>query len=54
MQYQRILFIELLGGIGDLVIALPAIHAVARSHPKAHLTVLTFAPGGEFDRSGEW
>ncbi|WP_199290066.1 glycosyltransferase family 9 protein, partial [Leptolyngbya sp. FACHB-36] len=44
---QRILFIELLGGIGDVVIALPAIHALARSHSAAELTVLTFAPGGE-------
>jgi ADP-heptose:LPS heptosyltransferase len=42
---KRILFIELLGGIGDLVIALPAIHALARSHSDAHLTVLTFSPG---------
>lgn len=44
---QSILFIELLGGIGDLVIALPAIHAVARSYPTARLTVLTFAPGNQ-------
>ncbi|WP_416674539.1 glycosyltransferase family 9 protein [Egbenema bharatensis] len=44
---RQILFIELLGGIGDLVIALPAIHALKRSHPQAELTVLTFAPGGE-------
>jgi ADP-heptose:LPS heptosyltransferase len=44
---RKILFIELLGGIGDLVIALPAIHAVARSYPAARLTVLTFAPGNE-------
>lgn len=44
---QRILFVELLGGLGDVVIALPAIHALARSHPAAHLTVLTFAPGGD-------
>lgn len=42
---MKILFIELLGGIGDLVIALPAIHAIARSHPNSHLTVLTFSPG---------
>lgn len=42
---KKILFIELLGGIGDLVIALPAIHAVARSHPDAEMTVLTFSPG---------
>jgi ADP-heptose:LPS heptosyltransferase len=49
---QTILFVELLGGIGDVVIALPAIHALARSHPQAKVTVLTFAPGSsllEFD-----
>lgn len=43
----KILFIELLGGIGDLIIALPAIQALGRSHPTAQLTVLTFAPQGE-------
>jgi len=42
---KRILFIELLGGLGDLVIALPAIHALAVSHPGAEVAVLTFAPG---------
>lgn len=42
---KRILFIELLGGLGDLVIALPAIHALAVSHPGAEVSVLTFAPG---------
>jgi ADP-heptose:LPS heptosyltransferase len=46
-EIQHILFVELLGGIGDVVIALPAIHALARSHPDAELTVLTFAPGSE-------
>jgi ADP-heptose:LPS heptosyltransferase len=46
-QIQRILFIELLGGIGDVVIALPAIQALGRSHPAATVTVLTFAPGSE-------
>lgn len=45
--FQSVLFIELLGGIGDLLIALPAIQALARSHPTAKLTVLTFAPGAE-------
>jgi ADP-heptose:LPS heptosyltransferase len=45
--YQTILFVELLGGLGDILIALPAIQALARSHPHAHLTVLTFAPGGD-------
>jgi len=44
---QTILFIELLGGIGDVLIALPAIQALGRAYPQAKLTVLTFAPGGE-------
>jgi ADP-heptose:LPS heptosyltransferase len=43
----KILFVELLGGIGDVVIALSAIHALVRSHPVAELTVLTFSPGDE-------
>lgn len=43
---QQILFIELLGGIGDVLIALSAIQALARSHVQAKMTVLTFAPGG--------
>ena len=44
---QSILFVELLGGIGDLLMALPAIHALARSHPGSRVSVLTFRPGGE-------
>lgn len=44
---RDILFVELLGGIGDVLMALPAIQALARSHPDARLSVLTFAPGGE-------
>lgn len=44
---RRILFVELLGGIGDVLIALPAIAALSRSHPEAELTVLTLSPGGE-------
>jgi len=44
---RSILFVELLGGIGDVLIALPAIHALGRAHPSAQLTVLTFAPGGD-------
>lgn len=44
---QHILFVELLGGIGDVLIALPAIQALAHSHPEASVTVLTFAPGGQ-------
>ncbi|MEP0917530.1 hypothetical protein NC981_11920 [Leptolyngbya sp. DQ-M1] len=43
---QQILFIELLGGIGDVLIALSAIQALRRSHNQAKMTVLTFAPGG--------
>lgn len=41
----QILFIELLGGLGDVLIALPAIQSLTASHPQAHMTVLTFAPG---------
>ncbi len=47
MHVRKILFVELLGGIGDVLIALPAIAALARSHPAASLTVLTLPPGGE-------
>ena len=42
---RRLLFVDLLGGIGDLIFALPAIQALGRSYPDAALTVLTFAPG---------
>jgi ADP-heptose:LPS heptosyltransferase len=41
----RILVVDLLGGLGDLVMALPVIHALHRRHPEAHLRVLTHAPG---------
>src|SRR5215217_5996623 len=43
----EILFVELLGGLGDVLISLGAIQALARSYPGARLTVLTFPPGGE-------
>ncbi|NJN92563.1 MAG: glycosyltransferase family 9 protein [Leptolyngbyaceae cyanobacterium SL_5_14] len=42
---SQILFVELLGGLGDVLIGLPAIAALANSHPQAQITVLTFAPG---------
>ncbi|MGI3780357.1 MAG: glycosyltransferase family 9 protein [Janthinobacterium lividum] len=42
---RRILVVELLGGFGDVLLVLPAVHALARSHPDADLTVLTFTPG---------
>jgi ADP-heptose:LPS heptosyltransferase len=44
---REILFVELLGGLGDVLISLQAIQALARSYPEARLTVLTFSPGGE-------
>ncbi|MBD2103879.1 glycosyltransferase family 9 protein [Leptolyngbya sp. FACHB-261] len=47
MHINRILFIDLLGGIGDVLIALSAIQALGRSYPEAQLTVLTFDPGCE-------
>src|SRR5215210_3694447 len=47
LRVREILFVELLGGLGDVLISLQAIQALARSHPEASLTVLTFPPGGE-------
>jgi ADP-heptose:LPS heptosyltransferase len=43
---DRVLVIDLLGGLGDLILVLPAIHALAESHPAADLHVLTHTPGG--------
>ena len=42
---ERVLVVDLLGGLGDLVMALPVVHALARRHPGAELRVLTHAPG---------
>jgi ADP-heptose:LPS heptosyltransferase len=42
---SRILVVDLLGGLGDLVMALPVVHALHRRHPDAELHVLTHAPG---------
>jgi ADP-heptose:LPS heptosyltransferase len=42
---RELLVVELLGGFGDLLLALPAVHALARAHPGAAVRVLTFAPG---------
>jgi len=47
MRITSFLFIELLGGFGDLLIALPAIHALSRSYPRARAAVLTVAEGTE-------
>jgi hypothetical protein len=40
-----VLVVDLLGGIGDLVMLLPSIHALARRYPRAAVRVLTHAPG---------
>ncbi|NHC47295.1 glycosyltransferase family 9 protein [Motilibacter aurantiacus] len=42
---RRALFVELLGGFGDVLLALPAVHALALTHRSARLDVLTFTPG---------
>lgn len=47
MNIRTILVVELLGGFGDVLLILPAVHALARSHPGAAVTVLTFRPGEE-------
>jgi ADP-heptose:LPS heptosyltransferase len=49
--YSDILVVDLLGGLGDLVMALPAVHALARRNPGAALRVLTHAPGDALLRS---
>lgn len=40
----RILVVDLLGGLGDMIMLLPSLHALAEAHPGAGLTVLTHAP----------
>jgi ADP-heptose:LPS heptosyltransferase len=42
---DRVLVVDLLGGLGDLVMALPVVHALHSRHPRADLHVLTHAPG---------
>lgn len=42
---EDLLVVDLLGGIGDLVMLLPSLHALARCHPAATLRVLTHEPG---------
>ena len=44
-RYRDILVIDLLGGLGDLVMVLPVLRALARAHPGAELRLLTHAPG---------
>lgn len=50
-RYRDILVVDLLGGIGDLCMVLPAVHALHRAHPGAALRVLTHAPGADLLRS---
>jgi ADP-heptose:LPS heptosyltransferase len=47
MPLNRVLFVELLGGLGDLTIALAAIRALASSHPEAEVDVFCFQPYAE-------
>jgi ADP-heptose:LPS heptosyltransferase len=49
-RYTDILLVELLGGIGDLLMVLPAVHALARRNPGAALRVLTDDPGADLIR----
>lgn len=49
--YGEILVVDLLGGIGDLLMLLPAVHGLARRHPAARLRVLTHAPGADLLRA---
>ncbi|HZB51330.1 MAG TPA: glycosyltransferase family 9 protein [Mycobacteriales bacterium] len=44
---REILVVELLGGLGDVLMVLPAVHALARTHPGAAVRVLTFRPGDQ-------
>lgn len=50
-DYRDILVVDLLGGLGDLCMVLPAVHALHRRHPHAALRVLTHAPGADLLRS---
>ncbi|MFG3715974.1 glycosyltransferase family 9 protein [Micromonospora sp. NPDC047730] len=49
--YADILVVDLLGGIGDLLMLLPAVHGLARRNPGARLRVLTHYPGAELVRA---
>ncbi|GAA4849066.1 hypothetical protein GCM10023201_46450 [Actinomycetospora corticicola] len=42
---MRTLVVDLLGGLGDLIMVLPAIHALRDADPDGELVVLTHAPG---------
>ena len=42
---MRTLVVDLLGGLGDLVMVLPSVHALRDADPAGELVVLTHAPG---------
>ena len=44
-EVADVLVVDLLGGIGDLVMLLPSLRGLARRHPGAAVRVLTHAPG---------
>lgn len=50
-RFRDVLVVDLLGGLGDLCMVLPAVHALHRGHPGAALRVLTHAPGADLLRS---
>ncbi len=41
---KDVVLVDTMGGLGDLVLALPLVEALSRSHPGARLTVVTTAP----------
>ena len=49
-RYGEILVVDLLGGIGDLLMVLPVVHGLARRNPGARLRVLTDEPGADLVR----
>ncbi|MEV4463529.1 glycosyltransferase family 9 protein [Micromonospora echinofusca] len=50
-RYADILVVDLLGGIGDLLMLLPAVHGLARRNPGARLRLLTHDPGADLVRA---
>ncbi|WP_253860086.1 hypothetical protein [Actinoalloteichus caeruleus] len=51
--YRRILVVDLLGGLGDLLMLLPSVHALARNHPGAEVHLLTHRPGDSLVEADE-
>ncbi len=49
-SYRDILVVELLGGIGDLIMTLPVVHGLARRNPGAVMRVITHEPGADLVR----